>query len=219
MDVVCAGYNIGAIHWWRNDGGNPVQWEELPVGSNFPHALGVYSTDVNGDGHTDVVGASEASRVKLWLNDGNFPIHWTGQDINASYPGAWPVFATDVDGDDDVDILSCASFSNLVSWWENTTTASVPEHAYPLDDYVLVRNYPNPFNPSTVISYSLPKPSQVDLKVYNITGKEVAILVNGMCDAGGHTVSFDGSDLASGIYFYRLKTGDYENVGKMVLLK
>ncbi len=219
MDVVCAGYNASAVHWWRNDGGNPVQWEELPIDNNFTYALGVYSTDVNGDGHTDVVGAAESGRVKLWLNEGNYPIQWTSQDITVSYPGAWPVFATDVDGDEDIDILSCASTANIVTWWENTTSAFVPEPVYSPDDYILVYNYPNPFNLSTVISYSLPRLSRVNLRVYNINGKQITILANGIREAGTHVVPFDGSDLGSGIYFYRLMADEYEVIGKMVLLK
>lgn len=219
MDIVCAGYNAGAIKWWRNNGGNPIQWDEIPIGSNFYHALGVYSIDVNGDGHIDVVGATESNRVKLWLNDGNFPIQWTGQDITIAFPGAWPAFATDVDGDDDIDLLSCASFGNLVAWWENTTTTFIPEITTSPAEYILVHNYPNPFNPNTMISYTLPNTSKVHLEVYDINGKLITILENGIRDAGKHVVPFDGSGLASGIYFYRLMADEYEAVGKMVLLK
>jgi hypothetical protein len=85
--------------------------------------------------------------------------------------------------------------------------------------YSLEQNYPNPFNPATNVEFSLPATSQVQLKVYNMLGQEVATLVNGTVVAGHHTVSFDGSHLASGIYLYRLVTGSYVHTMKMVLLK
>jgi hypothetical protein len=78
---------------------------------------------------------------------------------------------------------------------------------------------PNPFNPTTAISYQLSAVSFVNLSVYDISGRKVAELVNGMRDAGSHSVTFDGSGLASGIYLYRLTAGDFSAVQKLVLLK
>ena len=86
-------------------------------------------------------------------------------------------------------------------------------------DYALSQNYPNPFNPSTVISYALPKSGFVSLKVYNLLGKEIAVLVNGEMAAGNHSVTFDASGLASGIYLYTLNTGGVRETRKMMLLK
>ncbi len=80
-------------------------------------------------------------------------------------------------------------------------------------------NYPNPFNPTTVITYQLATDSRVSLKVYDILGREVATLVAGEQIAGTHTVQFNGARLASGVYFYRLVTGTHEATRKMVLLK
>ncbi|MHB1687965.1 MAG: T9SS type A sorting domain-containing protein [Ignavibacteriaceae bacterium] len=85
--------------------------------------------------------------------------------------------------------------------------------------YALEQNYPNPFNPTTIIKYDLPKAGQVTLKVYDILGREVATLYNGNQLAGTYNVSFDASQLASGVYFYQLKSGDYVSIKKMVLLK
>ena len=86
-------------------------------------------------------------------------------------------------------------------------------------DYSLSQNFPNPFNPSTEISYSIPKSNNVELKVYNSIGKEVATLVNGMQEAGNHKVQFNSSNLSSGIYFYRLTSGNFTQIKKMILLK
>lgn len=86
--------------------------------------------------------------------------------------------------------------------------------------YELKQNYPNPFNPSTNITFTLAKPENVTLKVFNIIGQVVATLVNGPMNAGSHLVVFNASNLASGVYFYRLKVGDnFVSIKKMVLLK
>jgi photosystem II stability/assembly factor-like uncharacterized protein len=85
--------------------------------------------------------------------------------------------------------------------------------------YLLSQNYPNPFNPITTITYELLKSSEVTLTVYDVLGREVSVLVNEKRNAGVHEVKFDGSNLASGIYFYRLKAGTYINTKKLVLLK
>jgi len=78
---------------------------------------------------------------------------------------------------------------------------------------------PNPFNPSTVISYKLPTANYVSLKVFDIQGREIATLVDGYRSAGSHEVTFDGSGLASGVYIYRLEADNQHWIGKMVLMK
>jgi len=93
--------------------------------------------------------------------------------------------------------------------------------------FALQQNYPNPFNPSTTIEYELPKASEVRLSVYDMLGREVSVLVNERMDAGVHEVKFDGSNLASGVYLYRLQArqidggqaGDYLDTKRFVLLK
>jgi len=85
--------------------------------------------------------------------------------------------------------------------------------------FALHQNYPNPFNGSTRIAFDLPKAGPVTLRVYDLLGREVATLVDGVRVAGQHSVLFDGSRLASGIYFYRLEAGGGHEVKKMVLLK
>ncbi len=86
-------------------------------------------------------------------------------------------------------------------------------------DYSLTQNYPNPFNPTTRIDFSIVKDSRVELTVYNILGERVAVLVDRPMNAGRYTVSFEAGSLASGIYFYRLKAGDFVSPRKMILLK
>lgn len=87
------------------------------------------------------------------------------------------------------------------------------------EDYSLSQNYPNPFNPSTKINFSIPKNELVKIVVYNLLGKEVAILVNEEKAAGQHEVEFSAKNLASGIYFYKLASGEFTEIKKMILIK
>ena len=101
----------------------------------------------------------------------------------------------------------------------STTAVSPGANAEIPAKFSLAQNYPNPFNPATKIDFALPAASPVRLSVYNMLGQEVATLVNGTVTAGSHTVSFDGSRLASGIYFYRLVAGSYVSTMRMILVK
>jgi hypothetical protein len=85
--------------------------------------------------------------------------------------------------------------------------------------YSLEQNYPNPFNPSTTIRFQIPHSEFVTLKVYDLTGREVAVLVNGQKPAGSYRIEFDAGKLASGMYFYRLNAGEFQQIRKMVLLR
>jgi len=86
-------------------------------------------------------------------------------------------------------------------------------------DHLMVSNYPNPFNPETTISFALPEASNVNLTVYDISGKTVTTLVNGYRNAGAHEISFDASNLTSGVYLYKLSTASSSLTGKMLLVK
>ena len=85
--------------------------------------------------------------------------------------------------------------------------------------YDLSQNYPNPFNPSTKINFTIPKTGLVTLKVYDILGKEIATLVNEVKNTGSYIVEFNGSNLSSGTYFYRMQAGDFVSIKKMMFIK
>lgn len=104
---------------------------------------------------------------------------------------------------------------------------STPNVMYRPDDglaetpskFVLSQNYPNPFNARTVIEYALPEPAHVRLEVYNMQGQKVATLVDESQEAGPRAVEWNASDVTSGMYFYRLQTGDVSQTNRMILLK
>ncbi len=85
--------------------------------------------------------------------------------------------------------------------------------------FSLAQNYPNPFNPNTTIKFTLPEKEFVTLKIYDLLGNEVIVLLNEEKTAGNHSVKFDASNLASGTYFYKLQTGSFVGTKKMILLK
>lgn len=88
-----------------------------------------------------------------------------------------------------------------------------------LESYSLEQNYPNPFNPVTNIKFSIPQSGIVRLKVYDILGKEIAVLVNKQLTAGTYQADFNGSNFASGVYFYKLETEGFSEIKKMMLVK
>ena len=95
----------------------------------------------------------------------------------------------------------------------NPISGNIPRY------YELSQNYPNPFNPSTTISFSIPKAGHVSLKIYDVLGNEVATLVNTNLNASNYVVSWDANAFASGVYFYKLMSGDFTDVKKMMLVK
>ncbi|PID58709.1 MAG: hypothetical protein CR986_07560 [Ignavibacteriae bacterium] len=108
--------------------------------------------------------------------------------------------------------------------FEYKLEVSVKESQVIAADFKLEQNYPNPFNPTTVIEYTIPsnmkrEMSNVKLIVYDILGNKVATLVDKQQSSGSYQVKFDGSNLASGIYFYKLQTGNFNQIRKMMLLK
>ncbi|MEO8447155.1 MAG: T9SS type A sorting domain-containing protein, partial [bacterium] len=92
------------------------------------------------------------------------------------------------------------------------------ENVIPLS-YSLEQNYPNPFNPVTNLEFGISKPGYVSLKVFDVLGKEVKTLVNEIKPAGRYDITFDGSSLSSGVYFYKLSSGDYSATRRMLLIK
>ncbi len=102
--------------------------------------------------------------------------------------------------------------SELTTNIENNILCSYPK------TIALYQNYPNSFNPSTTIEFTLPQSKYVELKVFNLLGKEVSTLISSKLNQGNHTYQYGGKNLASGIYYYQLVAGDYQQIKKMILI-
>lgn len=106
-----------------------------------------------------------------------------------------------------------------VYWDSYGPVTNIHQNTQIADKYELKQNYPNPFNPSTTISFSIPKSDFVSLKVFDMTGKEVADLINRNLSAGNYDFKFDASKLTSGVYFYKFSSGENTFTKKMMLVK
>ncbi|MEO8664008.1 MAG: T9SS type A sorting domain-containing protein, partial [Ignavibacteria bacterium] len=121
-------------------------------------------------------------------------------------------------------IYSDNAISEITDVIDLTTDSIIPTRMGPgIKDipkkFSIAQNYPNPFNPVTTISYEIPVDNFVTLKVYDITGRVVAVLVNENLTAGSYAASFNGTTLSSGLYFYKIEAGSFSVVNKMLLIK
>jgi len=167
-----------------------------------------------GDMHTAIPGGSEE-----WVE-----VEWDLSDVD---PAPWDrvVILVDlVDGNFDLTAPPGGGF-NYTWYLDDFRLVKVDETSSELvgseipESLQLNQNYPNPFNPTTKIDFALPEASQVSLTVYNMLGQQVATLEDGFLSAGQHSVSFDASDLSSGIYLYRLQAGDQVMTRTLTLVK
>lgn len=101
----------------------------------------------------------------------------------------------------------------------NQIVTKIEPNQVVLQQVTLFPNYPNPFNPSTIVKYSIPKQGNVKIIIYDALGREVALLVNEEKAAGNYTAEFNAANLSSGIYFYQIRSGDYIQTKKMLLLR
>ena len=178
-----------------SDGGYIITGQTEPIENNQDVVL--IKTDENGD----------AMWTKI-LDRSNWD---HGRSVQQTSDGGYIVcgFTSSLDENADIWLIKIAP---------DVTSIGGNPHSF-INGFQLQQNYPNPFNPSTTIEFTLPKSEYVELKVYNILGKEVTTLVSKRLNQGNHTYIFDGKNLASGIYYYQLVAGDFREVKKMILLK
>jgi len=122
------------------------------------------------------------------------------------------------------DLISDVSISDFIIVDPSADYIPVEIKGQLPDRFTLEQNYPNPFNANTNISFSLPKAGQVKLQVYDLLGRNVVALLDDFLEAGSHSVSWNGrsangADLATGVYFYRLQTEDFDKTKKMLFVK
>jgi hypothetical protein len=223
-----------------SDGDNDiatVNWESdvasiyLNMESVIHEAYGVYSAgdcpytlcagDFDGDNDIDLAAACIHSNCISFLfnnGDATFAPFTTGPQGN--YPHA--VTAADINGDGDLDIISGGD--NVAVMLNDDQTSTESQHRATLGQFLLSQNYPNPFNPTTLITYTLNTRSHVNLAIYDIVGRKIKVLVNEFKPAGEHAVQWDatnadGDPVSSGIYFYRINSGNDVGTKKMLRLK
>jgi len=148
------------------------------------------------------------------------------QVITTAADAAVSIYAADLDGDGDLDVLSASFDDDKIAWYRNLSSppTSVADAIQTLSEFRLLPNYPNPFNPETTINYELPEATTVKLEIYNILGQRVATLVDSKHPAGTYSARWDGKDISggrvsSGVYIYRLQTGQFVESKKMLLLR
>jgi hypothetical protein len=108
--------------------------------------------------------------------------------------------------------------TGIALYYNPLTSAEELKNEYP-KKYELAQNYPNPFNPTTVIGWQLAVGNEVELSIYNILGQKVTTLVSGKMAAGYHEIEFNGRNLSSGVYLYRIEVGEWSDVRKMLLVR
>lgn len=199
---------------------------------SFPGILprSITNGDFNGDGKPDLAfiadSTSGQSRIVVLLNATTpgslIPVFTTKRN----YPirGIFnTILLTDFNGDGKKDLSTVNFYENSISILLNSGLFSLPVENEGITGipsrFSLEQNYPNPFNPTTKINYQLANNGFVSIKIYNIIGKEIAQLVNGVQQAGYYAVNFNAAGLSSGTYFYKLTTDKFSEVKKMVLVK
>ncbi len=154
-----------------------------------------------------VGGATTFGRVKHTTDGG---INWVNQDSGTNNLLTRVFFLDSNSG-------WAVGYNGTIIATENPVSV-IEDLAQPVE-YELLQNYPNPFNPATTIKYSIPVRGFVTLRVFNTIGEEVRTLVNEFKEAGVYEVNFEAGDLSSGIYYYKLNSGNFNTIKKMILLK
>ena len=202
-------------------------------------------TDIDGDGDFDLFIGNDRGEIYFYQNNGTpAKAAWTlitkqYADINFGWIDyVAPTFA-DIDGDGDDDLF-VSEYHGNINFYRNNGDQQNPEWVWESCDFInsaeestyvehstaatpqifiLYPNYPNPFNPTTVIKYYLPKSCRVKLEVFNTLGQKEATLVDGVQEPDNYQVTWNGADSPTGIYFYCLKTKGFSKTMKMTLMK
>ncbi len=184
----------------------------------------VATGDIDGDSDLDIITANRTGgSISIFTNDGTGNFSGPYNIDIGSEPVA--VELADFDNNGFLDIAASISMDNQIVILMNNVSTDISGAGENLPvEYRLAQNYPNPFNPSTEIEFALPSKADVSLEIYNILGQKVVTLLDEKLPAGTHRVTWDGNDsrgrqVSSGIYFYRLKTPDFDASKKMILMK
>ena len=221
-DFITTGYDSDELVLFRNLGNLAFADEEIITRQTD----GFVVMDYENDGDKDIVTMNErleTNGITVFLNDG-FGNFTTRENCYFQYANGvpWSIIASDFDLDGRTDIAITSTNDSLFVLYnlgggtvgiQDEETEEIPT------EFSLSQNFPNPFNPTTTIQFLLPKSGDVTLKIYNLLGEEVKTLVNEYKEIGNHSVQFNANNLASGMYLYRLQSGDFIEVKKMIFLK
>jgi PKD repeat protein len=218
--------------------GRPYRFDNTAMSQNYDYMLSnwlnyssVAVVSPNG-GEVWVVGESEditwtgvnVSDVKIELSVDNGS-NWTSIVESTPNTGTYPWTVTAQDSSDECLIrITNAADGTVFDVSDDVFTIDIVLAVEEIlsgipSEYDLAQNYPNPFNPTTTIQYSVPEESPVSIKIYDLTGSEVVNLVEGVKKAGTYRLTFNAENLASGIYFYHMRAGEFISVKKMSILK
>jgi hypothetical protein len=211
----------------RNQGNLNFTSESISVAG----AMGLAAMDYENDGDLDFITVNDqlqTNGISVFLNDGSGS--FTSRE-NCFFPFATGLprsfVASDFDQDGKTDIAIVSSVAQgvdslfvLYNLGGGTVGVDEPEiqEEIPIS-FSLAQNFPNPFNPTTTIQFSLPKSGDVTLKIYNLLGEEVKTLVDEYKEIGNHSVQFNANNFASGMYLYRLQAGSFVETKKMILIR
>lgn len=233
--------NENGVSVWNPDGTNYKNWPRTAFGRGSEALV----ADINDDGIQEILTAKGNTQY-IWQEDGTLLSEMRFWD---SETGSSTITQTlcDINGDGKIDLLSYigrmlyafdlgGTYDKAKLQWAmegydiNSGSMYIPGYYLGVNDenpasrhpesYALLQNYPNPFNPSTTITYSIPEQSDVELKVFDILGREVTTLVNmEQQTAGEYKVPFNASTLSSGVYIYSIRAGNFRSSKKLMLLK
>ena len=216
------------VFWYEADGDdNYIKPRSFFLtGTGVLGTTEMYSYDVNNDGKLDLVfGFANLVAILIWNEpEEEFDLYYFKiidqgyteiQSVNiydADEDGAPDLFISIRNSHTEPRIRSHYYKSNLLTGIDNPIPA-------PITTITLSQNYPNPFNPNTYISFNMPMSKHVLLEIYNTLGQKIITLVDNYLSAGDHIIEFDGRQLTSGVYLYRIQTSDHSAVKKMIYLK
>ncbi|GEM_PF-5999272 len=219
IDFCVSNYYDNSISLLLNVGNGLFTFMVYPMGGDGARFL--IQGDYDHDGDIDFsIGSAEVGLISVLKNNGTGYFSGIVFVNNFGFPGS--LANADLDNDGDLDIAAANTNTGLVAIYKNDNDVGIQPIGNTIpSNYILGQNYPNPFNPSTSFEFSLAKSSDVSIMLFDSRGKEIKELYNGFKAAGTYRYTFNttGSNITSGVYFYRIVAGDFSQTKKMILMK